>query len=419
MADEPTGVNYPTSYEDDSTLLSPLLDRLVGTVKYSIGVDTIQVTFEEELTSLGDPCFLVFEGGEIWYVQEGGVFIDAANNDTVITLESKSQRGYHASPIQPHNALEEAYFTMVSTHHVQFKDAVEALQKNAFLLGTDAERTAYTPEVAEGWLTTDTGNIYFCFSAGVWIRVDHISHAELAGRGDDDHTQYHTDGRADTWHAGLSGSHIAGGDNHSHVPLDNSEGLPVVRVYGGLLANLGSPSYEGQIYFATDTDEDGTLYISSDGVNWLKISGAPSGAIGMFDGACPTGWTRYSALDEKFALPAIEAESGQTGGAETHSHTYSQFVEHYHTDPELSGIGTNSGGNHTHSVGTERTGSGGNPLADHFSSSLSHTTGSTGNHSHTVTILEADTDVAGVASPSTSSDNHLPPYRDVVWCKKN
>jgi hypothetical protein len=50
----------------------------------------------------------------------------------------------------------------------------------------------------------------------------------------------------------------------------------------------------------------------------------PSGAILMFEGVCPAGWKRYSALDGRFVRGA--ATSGATGGTDavdsTHSHAY-------------------------------------------------------------------------------------------------
>lgn len=44
-----------------------------------------------------------------------------------------------------------------------------------------------------------------------------------------------------------------------------------------------------------------------------------SGFIAMSDVACLEGWTRLSALDDKF--PRGSATAGQTGGADTHYHT--------------------------------------------------------------------------------------------------
>ncbi len=92
----------------------------------------------------------------------------------------------------------------------------------------------------------------------------------------------------------------------------------------------------------------------------LEGVGIPSGAIVMFDVACPTGWTRFAGLDGKVAKGA--STYGSVGGADTHIHSV--------TYARLSDI---AGDSHRQ------------PL-------------------NTVTIL-----------PGSS----WPPYLEVVWCKKN
>jgi hypothetical protein len=53
--------------------------------------------------------------------------------------------------------------------------------------------------------------------------------------------------------------------------------------------------------------------------NLYAVSAIPQGMIAMFAGPCPTGWTRFSALDNSF--PMGGASYGTTGGSTTHSHT--------------------------------------------------------------------------------------------------
>lgn len=57
------------------------------------------------------------------------------------------------------------------------------------------------------------------------------------------------------------------------------------------------------------------------GLNLAELASAIfwSGFIAMSDVACPSGWTRLSALDDKF--PRGSATAGTTGGADTHYHT--------------------------------------------------------------------------------------------------
>jgi len=413
---EPTTVNYPSSYEDNTTLLGPLEERQTVVVKTSIGVADLQITFEEPLTGLTGPLAILFEGGEIWWVEDDDITV--ADGDTTISLDTLDQRAFHNSILQPHNAGEEAYFTIISTHTNQYKKAIEALQQNGFRLGTAAEKTTHESSAlaGEGWLETDTGHIYYCFSAGTFTRVDYNSHSDLAGLGDDDHSQYHTDGRADTWHSGQSGAHINSGDDHDHY--STNEGSAVLRIESGLDASKGSPSYAGQLYFATDTAEGGTFYISSDGVIWNKISGAPTGAIAAYEGACPTGWTRYTNLDGKY-IYVDNTSPGSSGGAHTHQHDYSAIREHYHgmdapTTSDQTGPGT-----HRHQW-KHHSGSGGftRRARTAIVTDTLNTT-STGGWSHDATVPATTSEQTGVASPLTTVENSESPYKELVWCEKD
>ena len=101
---EPTTVNYPSSYEDNTTLLAPLEERETVVVKTSIGVADIQITFEEPLPDLVGPLAILFEGGEIWWVEADGITV--IDGDTIISLDSLAQRAFHNSILQPHNAGE-------------------------------------------------------------------------------------------------------------------------------------------------------------------------------------------------------------------------------------------------------------------------------------------------------------------------
>ena len=49
----------------------------------------------------------------------------------------------------------------------------------------------------------------------------------------------------------------------------------------------------------------------------------PSGMIAMFDTSCPSGWSRFSALDGRY--PRGSSSYGGAGGSETHSHTIPYF----------------------------------------------------------------------------------------------
>lgn len=77
-----------------------------------------------------------------------------------------------------------------------------------------------------------------------------------------------------------------------------------------------------------------------------------SGLIGIFDSAPGSGWTRFSALDTKFARGA--SSYGATGGAETHTHTYSTSTggpSDTAAADTVSATLTRATSSHTHSVG--------------------------------------------------------------------
>lgn len=104
----------------------------------------------------------------------------------------------------------------------------------------------------------------------------------------------------------------------------------------------------------------------------------PSGMIAPFDSACPTGWTRVSALDSKFVRGA--AAYGGSGGAETHSHVCSAASHPGINDPGTA-LKTTLGAN--------------------FDCSTWY-------HVHSVNF----------PSTTSGSANQLPPYINVIFCKK-
>lgn len=417
---EPTTPNYPASYEDDSTLLAPLVDRAVGTLKSAVSVADLQCTLNEDFQGFqGDPCLIVFEGGEIWFVEDGD--ISFASEETTITLSSFSLRGWHNSPVQPHTVGEKVYFAISHTHVNMLRKSIEVMQKNGFYVGTEAQKNAYESSAlaAEGWLATDTQKIYYCFTAGTFTWVNKNSHQQLDGRGDDDHdtgaNAYDNDSRANTWHGGLGTAHILSGDDHDHYTTN--EGAAVVRVDGGVDASKGSPAFTGHIYFSTDVD-GGTLFMSSDGVGWDKISGAPAGAIAMFPGACPSNWTRYTNLDGTyFSLDSVSP--GGTGGALTHNHDLVEHIEHYHTVDAVDATNVSNPGTHSHAVKMHSGGGSWSRRYRHGNWTGWWGTTSKGGWAHNFTLPAQDTAQAGAVSPTTSTDNQEPPYQEVVFCKKD
>lgn len=142
---------------------------------------------------------------------------------------------------------------------------------------------------------------------------------------------------------------------------------------------------------------DSTTFLRGDGT-WAAPGSTPpvpSGLIAIFTTACPTGWTRVTALDNRF--PRGSGSYGATGGSDSHRHA-------------ISG-NTGSESSHTHGFTTGGPDStitlsaGALPAA----SQIHVHTGTTdpgSSHSHSLGL-------------DTNDTTTLPPYLDVVFCSKD
>jgi hypothetical protein len=123
----------------------------------------------------------------------------------------------------------------------------------------------------------------------------------------------------------------------------------------------------------------GTLTVSSIAFGWtppgfappngnVTLSGVPAGTIAFFTGACPSGWSEYTALRGRVlaGTPSGGTDTGTVGTplANLGSRTTSEVAAHTHSvDPPSTASGANSAG-HTHSVDPPSTASGANSV-DH------------------------------------------------------
>jgi hypothetical protein len=405
---EPQVSKLPGAYDDDTTLFGALINHKTFTVKYGVDVETLQVVVEEDASMMNAPLYLTFEGGEIWLVDDIG---QNPQSEWVFFAESHyHQRAMHGSPLQPHVVGERVFVGLLSQHVIMAKRVLQASQKYRFRSGTDAERLAITPEEGERFLCTDTKRIYYSLTAGVWTWMNRTHHADMDGLTDHDHPQYALLADLDGFH-GVVG-HIASGDDHDHTTAN--EGVATERIRNATQATLGTPVCECDTCFVTDVD-GGTLYISFDGVAWEKLSGIPSGAIAPFNTTCPSGWTRYTAMDDRFPLAA--AASGTVGGNAAHTHTYSQFPAHTHSIASQA-VTSDSKGSHTHNVTAKSSGGGGSQvMAKTYGNSTVSTT-SAGSHSHTVSIPARTTNSTGVSAVTNAANVGLPPYQELIFCKK-
>ena len=139
----------------------------------------------------------------------------------------------------------------------------------------------------------------------------------------------------------------------------------------------------------------------------------PSGMISMFDSACPAGWSSYQPLEGRFVKGAQQA--GATGGAAEHSHSFEVTAR------------TSKDGNHLHMLATGETVSVDKGFFGHVGvldgyiqafeeggrsrtkvNRVRSITDKDGAHDH---LLSAQID-----APATE---HLPPYVELVFCRKD
>ncbi len=429
---EPSGSSMPTSYDDETTLLGDMIDQRNFTLASNINDTVTDIPLSGNVSDIEVPVYVIFttgtNAGEIIYV-EGLSDANTHFNPVV--------RGARGTSNLSHDAGDQMALILSGMQMMQFRDAIIAAQIYQGLVGTDAAKSG-SPTVNEVYYASDTDKIYVCLTAGAWTWVGNRSdHADLDDLTDPDaHTQYHDDDDALSWHNGLSGGHVTGGDTHHHGQ-DATAGA--ARVQSGTDAGKpGTPVYDIEIYYATDTD---VLYISKGTASpsdWVTITGAPTDTIvGFFEadittlygGACPAGWSRYTDLDGKYpkGAPTGVVTPLNSGGSVTHEHTYTEIPEHLHTVLAQGPTATNDPGTHSHGIKKQGS-SGGSSLG--LATAQSTGTGGTqtaGDHRHSMDIPQHDTnlskkaldDSVGDTSGDTETVNQEPPYQEVIFCQKN
>ncbi|MBN2495282.1 MAG: hypothetical protein JXR96_11865 [Deltaproteobacteria bacterium] len=139
----------------------------------------------------------------------------------------------------------------------------------------------------------------------------------------------------------------------------------------------------------------------------------PAGLIAMFEQDCPAGWSRVESLDGRFARGAVVP--GRSGGAETHTHAYDLVArtstdgEHAH---ELEGgepvqidrgifghLGIHEGYLQAFEEGGRSRSSAPRAMAR---------TAPQAGHDHLISVQ-------GDSEPAS----HLPPYQELVFCRKD
>jgi hypothetical protein len=160
---------------------------------------------------------------------------------------------------------------------------------------------------------------------------------------------------------------------------------------------VGSSATSGHV-LTTDASGNGTWQAAG-----IASGAVPTGMIALFDAACPSTWTRFSALDNKFPRGGSSYAAG--GGQDTHTHTVDPAAvssatdgSHTHTvDP--ASTATSTAPAHTHLVG------GGTTDATDLSHTHSGSTSTDGDHSHTIGTSGYDPDGATTAANTSVTDS--------------
>ena len=427
---EPTTTLLPGAYDDNTTLIGDQIDQRIFTLDGAINDSVTTITVLGSLGDLEVPCYLLFTDGTDEMIFAEG--ISGSDLTGCIREVRGTTKAAHADGASISLILSGQQLNM-------FRNAIIAGQEFQGLVGVDASKAA-TPVVNQIYFATDTKKLYVCVSAGVWEwsgnRDDHADLEDLTSADDHDTgvNAYHNDARAATWHDGLSGGHVQGGDTHDH---GYSTVLGAGRVQGGVAASRSStPVYEREIYYETDTE---LLYISKGTVSsadWVKIVGAPVGTISpfretdittLYSGACPPGWTRYTTADGRLikGAPTGVTSPLNTGGADTHTHTYTAIPEHTH--PISIQIATLSAeSNHSHTISIQGGGGGSGLMMTTNCTTKSDGTESSGSHTHTFSVSAHNSnstdrtsdDASGVAEGTSETGSNWPPFQEVIWCEK-
>jgi hypothetical protein len=190
------------------------------------------------------------------------------------------------------------------------------------------------------------------------------------------------------------------------VAGDNNELTPR-QLLGASAYALGSL---GDFNVAQNLSVNGNAVVNGNisvGGTDVKSYLVPPGAIMMFAGGCPGGWTRFTALDGRF--PQGSDTYGNTGGSPTHSHTvnsHTHSVSGTTSNASLTGSITTYNGNFQVTDGQCEIGLG-------SQASLFPPTSSS-QHNHNMSLTSGPPSDRG-----TDSQSNIPPYLNVVWCRKN
>ena len=420
-------MNFPSSYDTELAEWALAEELVVLTLSGAITALTgTSMTFNEvaEVANLNTPTYLTFLDEDT----AGGfeiVKITATYTGGVCDVD----RGALSSTAMTHSDDAQATQDPVSAHFSSIRTLLLGIEKYHGLVGLESALPG-TCVAGESYMATDTDAFFYAVAANTWREVNELDHATLESSSllDDDHNtkpyRYHTDARKLLWHSADSdytntpvGTHITKvAHNHDGT---SDDGQPVARLEHGLeSARPGTPSYDGQVYYATDT---GDLWIGNSS-SWVKYSVMPIDTIIMFEEACPQGWSELTAVQERYPRGApTGVTSGFTdGGSATHDHDMPDVISHSHTVAAVADIELVSAFHHGHSKDrhswiaavAECTYSG------QFSTFYEFWRGHS-SHTHSVTFPAHDSNDTGNNPATSDAGTSLIPYANLVFCIKD
>ncbi len=145
---------------------------------------------------------------------------------------------------------------------------------------------------------TNTGKVLAPDGSGglTWVTASAgvTDHGALTGLGDDDHTQYHNDSRALTWHGAFASTHVTGGDSHAHSAYLAKTGADTGASSQKQLFTNGvqSDTWYAQGSSLTIKSSTGTTWFTLS-ANELQLNVYPANILMTVEGALKTesdGW---------------------------------------------------------------------------------------------------------------------------------
>jgi len=198
---------------------------------------------------------------------------------------------------------------------------------------------------------------------------------------------------------------------------DCTNGLIIDKGKVGIGTTNPGEKLEVQVNIKISGTDKGIIFPDGSVLKTASAGMLPSGVIVMWSGtlaSIPSGWALADGtngtpdLRDKFIYGVSASENpGATGGATSHSHTYSTVPLHNHS------ASVSTDGSHSHGNGIIGTSSFGNFVGAGNSYLSSANTTAGGSHTHTVTIGST-----GSTNPTTATTSSLPPYYKLAFIMK-